>query len=254
MSLKEHPPNVNKPSRFKIAAPMDPAAFSGPSRGRQSIPKLKFSLLDTMKSSTHSASEYNKEIKLDLRPWLKNEIDRQIIGTVFHPQDVIVACCEKALLRFMCYDRYYHFWDLLSKALRCKEQEFPSGSTDFAEINELCDDFIVPIQDVSDYNGSHSKRRTFRFPVPLFDQMNAVAETIGMHVSNLIQLLVIDGLRAQSETIQRDLMETIIEDFYFQFIRRLRKMYAGVVHVWDLTFSDKVAEIIHEIEAWGELG
>lgn len=247
MSIAQDKSNGNPSetlSRFKLANPSDPTSFSY-SYAYKGIPKLRFKLSDSERPTT---SHIDPEIKIQLRSWLNAEIERQALGIKMSTQDAVSICVERALNRFMCHLRHYTLWDSIRQSLTVTSQKW-QDKDDFTDFQAMISGFKVTIPTMTGYQYEDCKRRTIRLPFTLFDQLTAVAKSIGMDIPHLIQLLTIDGIRAQSETIYPEIMDAVVEDFYNQFWRRMRKLYSQIVPVWGLNLDNRASNALAELGA-----
>ena len=226
-------------------------------RGRQPIAHLKFRLLDELKSGYHveipnemdSTDSDPIELTLNLQPWVQADLERQVIKSGFTVQDAAIVLTRKACMRLLAHENYYRFWEALSSMARDRSQHFESESEDFAELCTLVGDFSITLPKKSTMP-KKGKRRTYRFPHWLHEKLYAVSQTIGIHHPLFLEIMVIDGLRGQEDVVFGETMESTVTEFYFQFSRRLRRLYDNLRHVWELELSDEVVKVLDEIEEW----
>jgi hypothetical protein len=234
---------------------MDIDAFKRSNRKRQPMDKLRFSLMDELEkgkgnTTDDGGTEDDKEISMSLQPWVHAELERQLENTEYDKQHAVVICVREALYRFMARE-HYRYWDRLKTNFNAKTQSFENESEDYIDFIKLCSGFsiIVPTKTKLE----RIPKRTFRFRPQLYEQLGAVSASIGMSLPQLVQVLLIDGLRGQPGAVCKDTMEATITDFYFQFDRRLRELIGKIRCVWDVELNENVTSTLADIDAWGGL-
>jgi hypothetical protein len=227
------PDNMGEPE-----TEIDPAQ----SGGNIIIPKLRFILSeepDPLKSLT---SEYDiSPISLRNIPvWVRSEVKRQISTSLFSEESAMCICIEKALARLEAIQDK-RLWEQLSRAAIGTKQKYPDPE-DFDEVNSFCSRFPFTIED---NHGGHYTRN-LRMPNRVKSQLTALAPKLGITVSILVQVLLIDGLRSQQDIIHGDLMDRVVTDFYRKLHKRLSKL-AHILRSYEIPLCEDVLEVLQEL-------
>jgi len=83
-------------------------------------------------------------------------------------------------------------------------------------------------------------------PNRLRSKLTALAPKLGITVSILTQILLIDGLRSQQDIIHGDLMDKIVTDFYHKLHKRLSKL-AHILKSYEIPLCVDVLEVLQEL-------
>ena len=196
------------------------------------VSKLRFNLLDELekrkqdKKDKMAAGEVFEDVGpetlTDSPSWIVDEIRYQIGNLDYSEEGAISILQSKALARWHARDDTKH-WKALRRAALSTDQDYSldqHSKDGFNEICECCNTYPFTI----DPNHTRTPRRTFRVPVGTIKDTTEQAKLIGMKLSTFAQVLIIDGLRAQPNVVNIEIMDTIVYTFYRRHRRRIMKL------------------------------
>ena len=115
-------------------------------------------------------------------------------------------------------------------------------SEDWAFIEEHSRDFKYKIR----CSGT-TKIRKIRMPIELKSGIKAAADSLGVSLSTLSQILILDSLRSLQGIEMADEMSAIVEGFYKQLQKRTR-LIAGAAKAFRLNLCEAAQAVISEVE------
>lgn len=218
-----------------------PASLGNNCESNTAAPRLRFRLLDEADPLKESLEDIAPITMRNVPVWVRSEVKRQISDSDFSEESAMCVCIAKALVRLEAI-RDRELWEQLSEAAIGTKQEYEDPD-DFDEVNRLCSTFSFTIDD----NHGEHYTRNLRMPRPLKNQVAALAPKLGLTLSTLAQILLIDGLRSQTGVIHGALMDTVVETFYRKLRKRLLKL-AHNLRAYEISLCDEVVDVLQELK------
>lgn len=252
--------NVNPPTKLIT---MDVEAWKV--EARRSLPHLTFNLTEDLaqldvadeegKVLRRSISKLEKEGGKDavaaplcrhIPVYVKHELELQADGAA--QQDAAWLCMQSAFDRLQALEAKQLWQDMRSIGNSKSGQDwqgFPQLHTTFC--NHISD-WKFPL----DAENGGTYPRNFRMPKSLYDQMCKVAGDLGIHPTQLAQVLLVDGLRSQIGTVQGEVMDRQVNNFYAKLRERIF-VAVGYLKAFEraygLVLCDDLQSVIERIEA-----
>jgi hypothetical protein len=218
------------------------------------LSNLRFNLLEELagKKKDNADGEDFEEIGsltlCDSPSWIIDEIRYQIGDLRYSEEKAVSLCLAKALARCHARDNTKH-WIALRHAAISTEQDYSHdqhSKDGFNEICEFCNAFPFTI----DPNHTRTPRRTIRCPAATIKDTSELAKLVGMKLSTLAQVLIIDGLRGQPKIVNREVMDTIVDTFYRRQRRRILTLI-GTLESLEIALCNSVTDEIACVRSGG---
>ncbi|HWM93577.1 MAG TPA: hypothetical protein VN493_22655 [Thermoanaerobaculia bacterium] len=220
----------------------DAASLSANSGSAAILPKLIFRLSGELGPLKNLLPEEDISplTMRNIPVWVRSEVKRQLFDSRFSEESAMCICIEKGTARLEATSDI-RLWKQLSEAAIGTKQKYPDPE-DFDEVNGFCAKFPFKIED----NHGEHYTRNLRMPNRLRSKLTALAPKLGITVSILTQILLIDGLRSQQDIIHGDLMDKIVTDFYHKLHKRLSKL-AHILKSYEIPLCVDVLEVLQEL-------
>jgi hypothetical protein len=202
---------------------------------------------DLIKELASRPPEYDKDKVLWLEMYevptvlIIANLDRILAGVRCSKEVALCILIEHSFEENFNYREDKRQWQELRIALQSTEQEYDDPE-DFAFIEEHCRDFKYKIR----CSGT-TKTRKIRMPIDLKSRVQAAAETLGIPLSTLCQILILDSLRSLPGVQMADEMSAIVEGFYDKLQKRTR-LLAGAAKAFRLDLCEAAKSVISEVD------
>ena len=168
-------------------------------------------------------------------------VDRLLAGTRYSKEAALCVLIEHSFEYNFNHRNDKRQWQDLRAALQSPEQKYEDPD-DWAFIEEHCQDFKYGIR----CSGT-TKTRKIRMPIELKSGVKAAAESLGVPLSTLSQILILDSLRFLQGVQMADEMSAIVGGFYKQLQKRTR-LIAGAAKAFRLNLCEAAQAVISEVE------
>jgi hypothetical protein len=235
---------------------MDVDAFTKP----RSLPRLKFDLDEDLAQldvpdldgqvSNHSISKLDKDsigivTCRDIPKWAQHELERQANGAA--EQDAASICIKRSLDRMQVLDEKV-LWQELRGVANGKGQCWQG----FASLHTSFCDHVSDWNFRLDTDNGDTYKRNFRMPKSLHSSLCKVAKDLGIPSHHFVQILLIDGLRSQANTVHGELMDKQVDAFYAKLRERIF-VAVGYLRAFEraygLVLCDDLQGVIERIES-----
>lgn len=197
--------------KFQVAS-TDPATFS--------------STFDLLYEIHHNAERYTLPDSANptwlslytLPRYVLWNLDRVLHGSGGSIEVAMAACTYYGVGRLFQSESFKNWQEVRDRALSAKYK----SSADFSDVQGVLNSLRLTTND----KASGLKRRNFRCPETIRRQVFGAAKVVGMAGSVLAQVLLVDGLRMQTDVIDedRDSMTVSVDELYGKLARQVVKL------------------------------